>query len=344
MPTPKPFPNLGGQRFEEDGTEYSLKLGAVSTIPETYMPESFFKRGRVFYQRNIPDCGANAGAFAAALIDENPLQEYSPDAQWIDIKTFDGYALGDGTDMKSIFKSLTNGSLPYALLPEETTLPLTDFSSPKRLTAAMKKEMAKHKIAAYGFHPSEQLSMATLKNLIHTHKAVVVLIRLGDEFWTDKKGNNSWAEKDILPLRSPKSIISGHFIVFGAYDKDQVYFANWFSKDWGAKGYGYCKDNYLKQIVQIGTLVDSLDAVIVPEFKKDLFFGITDPDVRKLQMWLNTHGYPVAIVGPGGIGWETDYYGTATQKAVQKLQLANGIVPAAGYFGPKTRAWVNAKQ
>lgn len=339
--TPHGFINLGGQEFKEDGTEYALRLGAASMIPEVYMPEEFFKRPRVFYQRGIPDCGANAGAFAAAYVDEHPGQEYSPDYQWVDIKGFDGYPLTDGTDMKSIFKSLKNGSLPYGLMPEKTALPLSQFSSPSRVTPAMKAEAAKHVIGGYGFAPAPQ-DMATLKNLIYTHKVLLSLIRLGDEFWTDSRGNTSWAEKDILPLRQSKRIISGHFIDIGAYDEKYAYFANWWSDRWGRVGYGYFDLAYLPQVVQIGTLVDSLDKVVLPKFERDLALGMSGPDVAALQRYLNAHGYQVGLSGAGSPGRETNYFGSLTRAAVSRLQQANGIRPTAGYFGPITRKFVNA--
>lgn len=341
METPHGFSNLGGQAYVEDGTEYTLKLGSAGAIPATYMPPEFFQRPKVFYQRQIPDCGANAGAFQAAYLDEHPDQIYSPDYQWVDIKSLDGLPLGVGTDMKSIFKSLTKGSIPYAMLPEQTTLPLALFSSPNRLTAEMKAEAANHTISAYGFH-NDVLSMSVLKNLIYTHKAILVLVQIGDEFWTRPDGVNSWQEQDILPLRSPELVVSGHFIVLGAFDENQIYFANWWSEDWGRNGYGYFKDNYVKQIRQVGTIVDSIDAVVIPQFKKDLYLGMTDPDVSNLQKYLNSHGYTVATTGPGSPGNETNYFGGLTQAAVRKMQIANGITPSAGYFGIKSRAFVNS--
>ncbi|MBI4079810.1 peptidoglycan-binding protein [Candidatus Kaiserbacteria bacterium] len=77
-------------------------------------------------------------------------------------------------------------------------------------------------------------------------------------------------------------------------------------------------------------------------FTRNLQVGSTGADVKALQVWLNTHGYQVAVSGPGSPGNETTMFGKATKAAVAKFQAANGITPAVGYFGPKTRAAVNA--
>lgn len=77
-------------------------------------------------------------------------------------------------------------------------------------------------------------------------------------------------------------------------------------------------------------------------FTRDLEVGATGADVKQLQVFLNTHGYVVAESGPGSPGNETERVGALTRTALAKFQDANGITPAVGYFGPKTRAAVNA--
>jgi hypothetical protein len=66
--------------------------------------------------------------------------------------------------------------------------------------------------------------------------------------------------------------------------------------------------------------------------------GSKGSDVQALQVWLNAHGYAVASSGPGSAGHETTSFGTLTKKALAKFQAAEGISPASGFFGPKTRA------
>jgi|CXWL01.1.fsa_nt_gi peptidoglycan hydrolase-like protein with peptidoglycan-binding domain len=70
-------------------------------------------------------------------------------------------------------------------------------------------------------------------------------------------------------------------------------------------------------------------------FGVDLTIGSTGSDVTALQNWLISKGYSI----PAGA---TGYFGAQTQAALAAYQAANGIAPAAGHFGPITRAKVNA--
>jgi hypothetical protein len=68
-------------------------------------------------------------------------------------------------------------------------------------------------------------------------------------------------------------------------------------------------------------------------FTRDLTIGSTGADVTALQTWLISKGYSI----PAGA---TGYFGAQTQAALAAYQAANAITPAAGYFGPITRAKV----
>jgi peptidoglycan hydrolase-like protein with peptidoglycan-binding domain len=73
-------------------------------------------------------------------------------------------------------------------------------------------------------------------------------------------------------------------------------------------------------------------------FTRDLTVGSQGDDVKALQQYLNNNGFPVAPSGPGSTGNETILFGGLTRTALAAWQAAKGISPAAGYFGPKTRA------
>lgn len=78
-------------------------------------------------------------------------------------------------------------------------------------------------------------------------------------------------------------------------------------------------------------------------FTRDLTLGATGADVMELQKFLNANGAMVAASGAGSPGNESSYFGGLSQAALAKWQAANGVSPAAGYFGPLTRAAVAAK-
>ena len=73
-------------------------------------------------------------------------------------------------------------------------------------------------------------------------------------------------------------------------------------------------------------------------FTKNLYLGVSDPQVKCLQQYLNGAGYQVALTGAGSPGNETMYYGNLTKNATGKWQTGNSVAPAVGYFGPISRA------
>ena len=88
----------------------------------------------------------------------------------------------------------------------------------------------------------------------------------------------------------------------------------------------------------------SVTSAAVHVFKSNLTTGSLGSEVKALQAFLNAHGYTVAQKGPGSSGNETIRFGPATTAALIKYQKAKGITPAVGYFGPKTRASIEAEK
>lgn len=70
-------------------------------------------------------------------------------------------------------------------------------------------------------------------------------------------------------------------------------------------------------------------------FSRDLHVGSSGADVSALQTWLIGQGFSIKAGATG-------FFGGQTKAAVKAFQVANGIVPASGYFGPITRAKVAA--
>ncbi len=86
-------------------------------------------------------------------------------------------------------------------------------------------------------------------------------------------------------------------------------------------------------------------------FERTLRAGETHADVKRLQQFLNTHGFTIASTGAGAPGNETEYFGTRTQLALKRYQEANatailkpiGLTKGTGLFGPGTRAFLNTQ-
>lgn len=70
-------------------------------------------------------------------------------------------------------------------------------------------------------------------------------------------------------------------------------------------------------------------------FTRPLTIGSEGADVTALQTYLIAGGYSI----PAGA---TGYFGAQTAAAVAAWQTANGVMPAAGYFGPVSQAKYNA--
>lgn len=86
--------------------------------------------------------------------------------------------------------------------------------------------------------------------------------------------------------------------------------------------------------ILVGVLLGSSIAKADALFTKDLYFGIQgDPEVTKLQEFLTDQG---VYSGP-----VTGNFFSLTLAGVRSLQSREGIAPAAGYFGPLTRARTN---
>lgn len=98
-------------------------------------------------------------------------------------------------------------------------------------------------------------------------------------------------------------------------------------------------ESLLAQIAQLQVLIAQLQggqaATTSTTFTKDLTLGSKGTEVSALQQFLISKG-DLVISAP------TAYFGSMTQAALAKYQARVGISPAAGYFGSKSRAYVNS--
>ena len=98
-------------------------------------------------------------------------------------------------------------------------------------------------------------------------------------------------------------------------------------------------------LAQISSLQGSTSATTgagCHTFTRNHSMGNSGGEVMWIQQFLNGHGYQVAASGAGSPGNESAYFGAKTKAAIAAWQAAAGISPAAGYWGPITRAKANA--
>jgi peptidoglycan hydrolase-like protein with peptidoglycan-binding domain len=115
-----------------------------------------------------------------------------------------------------------------------------------------------------------------------------------------------------------------------------------FQKDKGIKQTGVLDAETIKVISNTNatsTMAVVNNNVKVNSFTRDMGTGDTGLDVKRLQIYLNSNGYIIANSGAGSKGNETEKFGSATKKAVIKFQKDHDL-PATGFFGPKTRKFI----
>ncbi len=88
----------------------------------------------------------------------------------------------------------------------------------------------------------------------------------------------------------------------------------------------------------VGTSADT--STSAGGYTRDLDVGATGDDVLKLQQFLvaQNKGPAAQALAANGL---THLFGPLTQAALKEYQVAVGITPAVGFFGPVTRAHVN---
>ncbi|HYK01299.1 MAG TPA: hypothetical protein VE974_06055 [Thermoanaerobaculia bacterium] len=202
---------LGAVERTEDKRD--INLGAVQapvTRPETHFSD--VSNLPTYYQSHQPACGAHAGTWFKVRKDSRDTAapaNYTPKFTWNDIKTFDGYALEVGTDMRSIFKSLKNtGACDYPLLPNTVEQSVEAYGRTP-LTAEMRQNASTKKIASYAF--LTDLSFDAVCDAVYQNKEVILLIKCDSGFF-----------RNTTPTFSQP--LSGHFVVaYDRYDKDYIW-------------------------------------------------------------------------------------------------------------------------
>ncbi len=348
--------NTGGMPSPKDERDFKLEIIASASLPEVLPQECFIDVAALplWDQRKIGACVGHAWGKSqqrCELAETGKVIKLSARFLYAVAKARDGWD-GEATFPRLVAKILKDyGCATEDTVPNDTTLEYDEYVYNRKIENIPIKafqEALKYGIAGYAW---ADLTEEGIKKAIYYAKTkrqgIALLMRVGNTYWTAEDGEITWDPAKILPIRRPKDITSGHEIYPYGYEYKNgrfvIHFMNSWGTEWadGGKGWFY----YDEQKDIINEVMTSIDKDDVPsqEFIKNLSFGMTDPDVMKLQKCLNTHGFVIATTGAGSPGKETNFFGTLTFNAVKKLQTAKAI-PNTGFVGILTRQVLNAKE
>lgn len=339
IPSPKDYRDIG----------VAQAFGEPEQLPKYFYVDKDYLA--VFNQRKLGACVGHAFAKYKQSLDYEDIKEVrdlSPRYLYAMAKAQDGYS-DEGTYPRLVAKILKDkGCATEYFTPNDTLLKHEEYVYNRDVASIPQGDAQMARIGSYAF---ADITLDGLKQAIIKGRGVSLLVQVGEEWFTSKKGYRSWKEKDILPLRPPAQVISGHQVFVYGYNGERFYFINSWGDTWGDKGVGYFDwSTYKKFIIEGITIVDIPNKLLeevhnLPEkftfqFTKDLQFGDKNDDVSQLQRFLKLQGfYNYSITG---------YYGDITRRAVFAFQKANNITTlwenisyTGRYVGPKTRTFIN---
>lgn len=190
---------------------YQKKLGVcVACAVVTYVEWLYFQKTGKYVELSV----AFAYLVIKKLIDRNTIE---------------------GTSLRSALKlAMKYGICSEATFPTDYDLTHSEFLA-QVIPEAAWSEALNYTIGGYVSIPIDRSLLAAG---IYKYGMLMTRMEVGDTWWIP-----SWLAKDILPLKKPKSIVSGHAVDDHKYDvslmnKAQFSFINWWSPTWGRGGVG----------------------------------------------------------------------------------------------------------
>lgn len=345
--------SFGGVESEKDYRD--IPLSAVQSpvaLPPTFIND--ISAIPVLNQKKIGACVGHAWTCAKMWMEYKETGKALPfSARFLYAlaKAEDGFP-GEGTYYRLGGKVLNQkGCALEGTLANDTTLSHEEYIKTSAIAQNAYEEAKPYAIKGYA--AVDVSSKEAVKQAIYQNGVLPFGVRLGKEWWNDKKGNASWNASDIMPLRPPETVVSGHAIAVYGYetlpDGDLVlYFRNSWSIDWANAGNGWFKwSEYSPHFVEAWAYVDlpngwqeHIEQPPKNAFRHTFLVNMTYKDrndeVKALQTALKILGFFPANIS------ETGYYGLITQMAVMKFLASKGLQESGKNAGPKTRAFLNA--
>lgn len=266
----------------------------------------------------------------------------------------------EGTYPQLVAKIIRDYGVPLATFcPNDVSLAHEDFVYGRNLANIPKEAFADALTRRSGAYFTEPVSLDGLKKAItyaNENKGGVMILReIGDSYWKDVNGINTWDKAKLLPLRIPAIFSSGHEEFLHGYDEEpgtgrvRIYSLNHWSELWADKGTAWeYADVWLPHIKELIVCVPNVP--LIDNFKYDflkvtttLQRGMKGADIVALQHVLKLEGcYPASLAFTGYFGDKT-FAGVVLlqQKYAQEILVPAGYTKGTGIVGPRTRKWLS---
>jgi hypothetical protein len=344
MNTEQPF-GFGAESSAQDyRTIKHLDMGGVVTATGG---THYDTTKDLFNQRRVGICTAIS---LVQNVHKATGKRYSEDFQYLLQKKF---LDGNWDEGSSIFNALKTG-VKYGFLPIEDwvytgeldhDLPYADFIAKLQVipdTEITRLLMLCEKPLRGYTQVDVSNTQSIAQAIVDSQAGILCRYNTGDTWFRP-----SWLPKDIDPIKAPSPITGGHAINASYYDMTGANMICEYPNTWGGVATstwlnpwdmdGICHIIYEQYpMTEAWVPVYSPIPVIVNRpslpahqpLTRNLFFGSIGDDVKRLQTVLN--------VLPAS-GW----FGPKTRAAVIAYQKAHNIFPAWGYVGVLTRAALN---
>ena len=333
-----------------DARDWTL---AAAGAPEKYPEQCFLDTSWMIpsNQGKIGCCVGCTGEEIVRLILKKtvgaPTEELSFRFVYAIAKCLDGVP-SEGTWPSLVAKIIRTYGVPLAkYCPNDVTLDHEDFVYGRKLENIPAEAIADAKLRRAGFDFNEPVTMEGLqKAIVFAEKnkgGVMILRRIGDTYWKDKDGNNTWDKEKLLPMRAPSMIVSGHEELLTGYDYEdgrlRLYWLNSWSPQWCDNGRAWeYADEWLPYIGELRICVPAIAVVddFKYTFKKYMRVGDKGPDIVALQ-----HVLKIEKMFPETQSF-TGNYGPITQEGVKQFQIKYLNANNGGkQAGPATIAKLN---
>lgn len=346
------LPATGGLKSPPDYRD--IYLGQVSSPTDT--PPSYFvdiSAIPIEDQKKIGCCVGCAAMKYKQVLDYKDTGKVLPLSfrfAYALAKCRDGYS-GEGTYPRLVAKNIKeDGISTDETCPNDSSLPHEDFVFQRienNIPISAKDEAYRAKTSGYAFVPIDKES---IKQAVFNNSGLIMLARIGREWYTDKDGIRTYDKTKLLPIQPPNQVLSGHEVYVYGYREVgsdlEIHFINSWTKDWADNGTGYILLSQYKPFIdEMITFTDIPNHLLEEVHNKPETFSYNFKNVIRLYERSNeVKRLQEALTMTGDFAHEvTGYYGPLTRDAVLnfqlrevKLSLYEKFIMRGSVVGPKT--------